>query len=206
MINNFSKLVIATAFSLTSSFFFSIKAQASNISFNFEVNITSGPLLGETFTGFFDTDVSDSVFTTLGFQEIEPDLAEFSFLGITYTEADVDNVNIFSPQINLLDGNLIGLEWILNSTEADNNFLVSILPGISDISEVSFNYEIIDVGGFTAGEGEGDITFSEIIPITTTPISPSTTTPESDSIFALLGFGVLGVKLLQFSRRDKRFS
>lgn len=139
---------------------------AEAVSFDFNGEIDSGVLAGETFQGSFSYD--ESLVTGTGdtfLQEYIPvSNLEFDFLGSTFTET-----NGF-PEVAFDSNNLTGLSFNVNNATAGNIQLdFSFVPGFFDISESFFTYAPINGIG-----GTGSLTFTQQIDVPQSVPEPTT--------------------------------
>ena len=128
--------VLAAGFSAVTVMMIASPAGAANITYDFTVNPTFGPLLGESYSGSFTFD--DANLIGFGEEFISVDSFSFSFLGVDYTEADgAPN----EPEVAFFDGSFLGLGF----NEDDFSFV----PGFFDLSEAFFTYDL------ASGSGDG---------------------------------------------------
>ena len=154
--------VLAAGFSAVTVMMIASPAGAANITYDFTVNPTFGPLLGESYSGSFTFD--DANLIGFGEEFISVDSFSFSFLGVDYTEADgAPN----EPEVAFFDGSFLGLGF----NEDDFSFV----PGFFDLSEAFFTYDL------ASGSGDGDIIYTQV------PDQQSV--PEPASVLALLAIG-----------------
>lgn len=178
MKNTLKKLALATS-SLLLSLAVIDARPAEAVSFDFNGEIESGALVGETFQGSFSYD--ESLVTGTGdtfFQEYIPvSNLEFDFLGTTFTETDG------FPEVAFDGNNLTGLSFNVNNATAGNIQLdFSFVPGFFDISESFFTYS--PTNGFG---GTGSVTFTQQVDVPQSIPEPTTILATS----LALGIGAL---------------
>jgi hypothetical protein len=135
-------------------------AHAAIITSEFDVNVTSGPLAGNTYSGLVSyDDTSDSIgpFSPLYFPASD---IEFTFNGITYTE---DNTP--SNPVVIVDrrGSIVWLSWSVTDTVSDTSF------GFSTNSTFDFSSGFVSSFGYSFPitgflSGVGDVQFSSLTP------------------------------------------
>lgn len=135
------------------------------MTYDFEVSIDFGSLVGETYSGFFEFD--DSGLRGIGEEFLSVSNTSFDFDGLNYSETDG------FPEVLFFDGDLLGLSF---STAG-----FSFIPGFFDLNEAFFAY---DIPG--QGNGTGDVTY------TLRPDTPVASTPEPTAVFSLLALGATG--------------
>ncbi|MUH01240.1 PEP-CTERM sorting domain-containing protein [Scytonema sp. UIC 10036] len=144
------KLVIAAGVTLGCAATQVARADAAVI--NFEVNINSGALAGQTASGTFSYD--DSSLTGVGDEFAQVQSLSFNFLGKTYSEKnDVDSPAF--PVVSFFNGQLEGLNYYVELSPVGEFFF-------SDIVEESFLDEFRGGDKFTytnAGGGSGLISY-----------------------------------------------
>ncbi len=165
MTNIFQKLsFVATTTVLSLSVINANPVNAASISYDFEVSPDFGPLVGETYSGFFEFD--DSALTGIGEEFLSVSDLSFNFPGF-----DSGTDGLSDPEAVFLDGDLLGLSF-----SADD---FSFIPGFFDLSESYLGYDI------ESGAGAADITY------TLRQESP-VSTPEPTAVFSLLALGAAG--------------
>lgn len=181
MANNiFVKLIVATT--LVALSFITIEAspvQSATITYDFDVNITSGPLDDNIYEGFLSYD--DSTLTGIGQEKIgvaEELSIVFEFLGKTYTEADDNNFSFNFPFVEFKEDSLVGLQYIVNDTP--NNSIFAMFSNDSDGLEGGNRFQYIDVNSFEVNEGS----------VTSYLRPASTPIPESSSVAGLMVLGL----------------
>ncbi|NEP52377.1 MAG: PEP-CTERM sorting domain-containing protein [Moorea sp. SIO3C2] len=137
---------------------------AASMTYDFEVPIDSGFLVGETYSGFFEFD--DSALTGLGEEFLSVSNISFDFDGVKYTETDG------FPEAVFFNGDFLGLSF-----STDEFFFI---PGFFDLSEALFRYNT------EQGTGTGDLAY------TLRPDTPVASTPEPTAVFSLLALGATG--------------
>lgn len=142
----FQIAVAATSLFLGSNLIIDAKpAQALSNPFNFDVNVNSGALNGNTYSGSFSYD--DATLTGSGSESVTVDSLNFTFEGTPYTEAD----DIGSGAEAIFEGGtFLGLNY---STSAAFSFA----PGFTSASEATFNYNVSGTG-----TGAGPITYTAV--------------------------------------------
>lgn len=164
--NNKLSQVLITATTLAMGTFTIQTAQAAILNFDVNVNIDSGPLNGESYSGSFRYD--NSSLTGVGDESVALSSIDFNFFGVDY-----DENNGTTPDAIFLDNDFLGLSWSADSVE------FSFVPGFTSIDQAFFAYDIL--GG--AGAGAGDITFTQDLDLQDVP--------ESNSVIGLLLLGGL---------------
>ena len=166
--NNFALAVSLSNLVLGLTLVNSPLVQAATMKYDFQVDIDSGILSGDSFEGSFS--FKKTSLTNSGDEFLPLDSIDFSFQGTDYTE-----VNIPGAEVAFVNGEFVGLGY-----SSDDS--LAFIPGFFRIDEASFAYDIPDFGS-----GLGNVSYN---------INNTTeTTPESSSIFGLLSLGVLGVTL-----------
>lgn len=141
-----------------------VPANAASVIYDFEVNLDSGFLNGETFTGFFEFD--DGGLTGSGDELLTVSDLSFSFNGDDFTEADG------TPEVLFVDGIFFGLE-----------FSTSEFSFITDFFDPDAAFFTYDVPGQIAGAGDV---------ISTLRDDSGVSVPEPASALALLVVSALG--------------
>ncbi|NEQ72486.1 MAG: PEP-CTERM sorting domain-containing protein [Okeania sp. SIO2C9] len=166
MTNIFQKLsFVATSTVLSLSVINTNPVNATSIIYDFEVTPDFGPLVGETYSGFFEFDDSALIGSDEEFLSVSE--LGFNFLGVDYTETNV----LADPEAVFFDGDFLGLSF---SAEE-----FSFIAGFSDLGEAWFAYDSPE------GVGTGDITYTLR---QDTPVS----TPEPTAVFSLLALSAAG--------------
>lgn len=160
-----NKLAYTVGAAAVSLFAVAAPATAASVIYDIEVNLDSGFLSGETFTGFFEFD--DSGLTGSGEEYLAVSDLSFDFNGDDFTEDDGN------PEVLFFDGDFLGLEF---STDAAFSFV----PGFFDLSEAEFFYDVPDQVA-----GAGDVVY-------TLRDDSGMSVPEPASALALLAVGALG--------------
>lgn len=164
---------------------FSSDVQASTTTtYDFDLAIESGPLLEQTFDGFFS--YKDSNVTGIGEEFVELENFEFEFLGTKYTSETHDNL---FAEVVLFDGEFLGLS-LLNDTFSFN-------PGFFELEESFFSYDIGDLKGI----GEFNYTLRPPGLIGGGDDDKHESTPEPNTI---IGLGILGGSLLLKKVKSKK--
>ncbi len=153
-------------------------ANAATLLQPFSIDVTSGDLAGETFSGSLS--FKDSLLSGVG-QEIvtaEDGLTlDFDFSGTTFTEADDFGFETgLFPEVSFLDGSFSGLNYVVDTGD--------VFFAIGDSANqpgTNFEYELGPVGAATDA-GLGTLVAGE-----------STTVPEPATIISLLMAGGLVV-------------
>ncbi|NEP47145.1 MAG: PEP-CTERM sorting domain-containing protein [Okeania sp. SIO2H7] len=149
--------------------------EPTTTTYDFDVVIDSGPLLEQTFDGFFS--YKDSNVTGIGEEYVELEDFEFDFLGTKYTSETHEDL---FAEVLLFDGEFLGLN-LANDTFAFN-------PGFFDLEESFFSYNIDDL------EGAGDFNYSRRPPVAGGGDDDRhKSTPEPNTI---IGLGIFGGSLL----------
>ncbi|MEO1179484.1 MAG: hypothetical protein AAFX51_01255, partial [Cyanobacteria bacterium J06636_28] len=86
---------------------------AQTLSYDFTVDVTSGPLTGERYTGITSVDLTDVLEDN--YEIVKSPSITFDFGGVNFTEVnDVQDVDAISPRANFQDGNFIGNTYIVS--------------------------------------------------------------------------------------------
>ena len=86
---------------------------AQAVTYDFTVDITSGPLMGDRYTGKTSVDVT-SLFLT-GYETVQLSSITFNFGDAKFTAADdVRDIDAGSPRANFQDGELMGNTFIVS--------------------------------------------------------------------------------------------
>jgi hypothetical protein len=109
--------------------------------YDFNVAIDSGPLIDETFDGYFS--YTDSTVTGFGEEYIALDEFEFEFSGAKYS---LESHGDLGGEVVFFDGDFLGLN-LVSDTFAFN-------PGFFALDESFFSYNLGDL------EGEGNLSYS----------------------------------------------
>lgn len=97
-------------------------AQAAILTYNFEVTLISGSLVGaEPFTGTLSFDSSNLIDVGFGIKIAAQPRIEFNFLDQTFSERDDVNfvLGIF-PTVRFADDTFLGLDYIISETDPVN--------------------------------------------------------------------------------------
>merc|ERR1712178_588335 len=90
MTNIFQKLsFVVTTTVLSLSVINANPINAASITYDFEVNVSTGSLLGDTYSGSFEFD--DSTLTDVGEESLSVSELSFNLLGVNFTEASFFN-------------------------------------------------------------------------------------------------------------------
>lgn len=169
MTNTFQKLALTTAgLALSFAVIDTNPAQATSITYDFEVFVDSGPLVNETYSGFFSYD--DSELMGAGEEFLDVSTIAFNFLDTDFSETD--DSSFFGSEAAFFDGDFLGLSFSVDFP-VNNSF--SFIPGFFSLDEAFFAYDT------EQGAGAGDVTYSK---------RPSTSVPEPGST---LGLTLLGI-------------
>lgn len=130
-------------------------AHAAIITSEFDVNVTSGPLAGNTYSGLVSYD--DTIDgNSIGFSAspfFPASDIEFTFNGITYTEEDRN------PRFVVVDrgGSIVGLDWSIS----DNRFrLFDFKPSFGSANSFEYFFPVAGV----RERGDGNVVFSSLTP------------------------------------------
>lgn len=132
------------------------------VTFDFEVSITSGPLVDQTFLGSFSFD--DSFLSGMDEEFIAVSDLQFSFNGTSFTESN----GLFSPEVVFFEGDFLGLDFDAEAFNLD--------PGFDSLNEAFLFYDLTAAVG---DEGDGDVFFTA-----------STAVPEPTAVASLLALGI----------------
>lgn len=143
-------------------------AQSATLTYNLSGTTDSGPLVGETYSGFLSFD--DANITGSGSEFLAVSAFNLNFLNPIFRNA----TPVSTPEVAFLNGNFLGLSF---STDT-----YSFIPGFFDIGEASFAYAV------NQQDGAGGISYS----LQTDSVS----VPESTStlVFLLFGVGIFWTK------------
>jgi hypothetical protein len=166
MINYLQKLVLAAA-TLSFSLVAIGPVRSATLTYNFSGTTDSGPLVGETYSGFLSFD--DSNITGNGREFLTITNLYFDFSTPVFSNATPISI----AEASFLNGTFLGLSF-----SAEN---YSFIPGFFEVSEASFAYQFNQQGG------AGDVNYS----LDTSP----TAVPETTSVAGVLLFGVAGMGL-----------
>ena len=120
---------------------------AATVPYTFEVNIDSGSLSGNTYSGSFSYDDSDPT-SLVDF--------DFTFDGDSFSETDDPLAAVF---FSIFDPDeFVGIEYLASSI----NYEIYFAPGFGSVTEASFSY--IGLASLDFDEGFGDITYS-VVPV-----------------------------------------
>lgn len=117
-------------------------AQALVNPFNFDVDIDSGPLNGNTYSGSFSYD--DATLTGFNNESVPVIDLDYTFDGVNYTDAD--DVG-FGAEVLFNNGQFLGLSYSTNTQ-------FSFVPGFTSTNDSYFTYDV------PSGAGSGDITYT----------------------------------------------
>ena len=135
----YQKLAIAAAIpNLSFAVIAASPVQAATITYNFKADVTSGSLLGQTFTGLLSYD--DSTLTKVGPEFLSPAeglKVSFNFLGTAYTEKNDVTFQDF-PLTNFNNGVFEGLDFAVNNSQT-----------IFVINQDQFSYKGEQIGNVT---------------------------------------------------------
>lgn len=124
--------------------------QAATIQYEFDVNIDSGSLVMQTYSGSFSYDNLTAMLSAFS----------FSFDGLVYDETDDPLAMVAESGPNFL-----GLIYSVDGSPSNPSF--SFVPGISDLGEAYFAYDPnsnLGVGGF------GSIVYNNLNPPVAEPV------------------------------------
>ncbi|MDY6805265.1 MAG: PEP-CTERM sorting domain-containing protein [Cyanobacteriota bacterium] len=154
----------------------------STTTYDFDVDIYSGPLVDKTFDGFFS--YKDSNVTGVGEEYVELEDFEFDLFGTKYTSETHSDL---AAEVLLFDGELLGLD-LVNDTFAFN-------PGFFELEESFFSYNLGQL------EGSGDFNYSLRHPGQGDGDDNHESTPEPNTI---IGLSVLGGSFLLKKVKSKK--
>lgn len=191
--NSYTKLAFTSAgLALSLAVMKANSVNAATLTYNFNVDITTGSLSNNTYEGSFSYD--DSNLTGIGLESVGVDdelSVVFNFLGRTYTEADDNAASFNFPIAEFRDGNLVGLQYLVNDTL--NNFIFSVFGDEPEGLGGGDKFQYLDVNSLEVSEGS--VTYS--LDSSPTPIPE----PSTALGVTLLGFGWLVKKKIASSRR-----
>jgi len=177
------KLAIFTAAAALIAVIDTQTAKAATITYDFTVDITSGPLTGTQPTGFFSYD--DASLTGVGLETVGLNdglSISFNFLGETYSETDDAGVPDY-PIVQFQDRSLLGLNFNVFYAPSFQSFAIADEANVStgEIGLGAGNVFAYDTDPSVQFEGLGTVTYSA------RPI------PEPSSV---VGLSVLGLGLI----------
>jgi hypothetical protein len=187
MTQTWQKVALLTGLTLAASTIHTDIAEAATLAYNFSVDVTSGTLAGQTFSGSFFVD--NSKLTGIGTERLNPSnnglSISFNFNGTSLTAADDGNYPNL-PFVEFDNGSLIGLNWlpevnsipilaIASSVSADGGAFINDPLGGGN----QFAYDLSAVGG--SGTGTGSVTYT------------ATAVPTPSTTAGLITIGLLGV-------------
>jgi hypothetical protein len=123
-----------------------LSVKAAVVTYQVDVNIDFGPLIGNSYTGKLTYD--NLGLTGVGDESVLISSFNFPFEGKTYTQNDA-----LSPTVDFTDGIFLGLNY-----SGDGPSFPTFSAGISGFFDPSFNY---DLGG-TGGAGTGALNYTPI--------------------------------------------
>jgi len=137
MTNIFQKLsFVVTTTVLSLSVINANPINAASITYDFEVNVSTGSLLGDTYSGSFEFD--DSTLTDVGEESLSVSELSFNLLGVNFTEA-----SFFNPVLARFDdGDFSGLNF---AETVDGSFFLQLNEG-------DFTYLTLPNGSLSRGE------------------------------------------------------
>ena len=180
MNHTIQKFAVATSVALSLTAMNAPRAQAAIVTYDIDVDILFGPLMGQMFTGlvsFNDSSLSGSEDESLPITNVE-----FEFLGVDYTEADD-----LSATVEFFDGDFLGLNFSgVDSSTGDSFTFVSGAFGFAfppTIDEAFFTYNL--PGSTPIQGGDGDVTYI-------LQQGPPPSVPEPTSMLSLFALGIIG--------------
>ena len=175
MTNIFQKLsFVVTTTVLSLSVINANPINAASMTYDFEVNMSAGSLLGETYSGSFEFD--DSTLTEIGEESLSVSELSFNFLGVNYTEDSLSGTQVIFD-----NGDFSGLR-----------FFGMLDSNMWQLEEDKFTFATISSSGsgFSLVASTGDITYTN-----------TTTIPEPTAVFSLLALGAIGsIRILKKGR------
>lgn len=169
-------------------------AQAITFSFDFDVDIFDGPLMGQTFTGSASYD--DSTLTGIGSESVLATSVEFMFVDVNQNDANYDESDDIGfplfPKVLFVDGTLLSLDFAVEPLK--EGLPDDLVPSFFNIFfEDGFQYDLgVDAQDNDRGFGFGSVAYS-----TPTPV------PEPTSVLGLLAVGAFGSTL---KRKQKQLA
>ncbi|EKU97355.1 PEP-CTERM putative exosortase interaction domain-containing protein [Leptolyngbya sp. PCC 7375] len=176
-------LMAATTAILT--FFKAQVAFAQTVSYDFTVDVTSGPLAGERYIGLTSVDVTSLLDES--YETVRPTSIIFDFGGITFTDDnDVLDIDANSPKVNFQDGQFMGITYIVS--RLGNN--PAEIPLINDVAVDGFAIDNSEFG-YVVGANlyRGDTVNHALPPNSTSPNRQSVPEPSVWLGFATVGCG-----------------
>ena len=172
MNKNLFRLTVSSALVLSGMTLSPSTAQSAIVTKNIMVDIDSGPLVGNNYTGFVsydDTLVNPSFSGTLPVTSLS-----FDFLGTTYTELSDPGATV-----SFNSGDFLGLDFAVTMPPQP-----TFISGSITLSEAFFAYSLNPNVPGQAGTG-----------VTTyTNANATTSVPEPGMVYSLLLFGCLGLR------------
>ncbi|MBT9315982.1 hypothetical protein [Leptothoe spongobia] len=115
-------------------------ALAETVSYNFTVDVLSGPLSGESYIGVTSVDLTDPITNN---ENIKTTSITFSVGGVEFTEADdVQDIDANSPRANFQNGEFLGNTYIVS--RLGNN--PTEIPLVQNVSIDGFAIDNSDFG------------------------------------------------------------
>lgn len=153
MANSFPSFAVVTTAALS---FALVVNPAEAASFSFQVDVTTGPLTSESYTGLFSVD--DTALTGVGLETIEltdSEAFQFDFAGQTYlATANLPNFPLF-PIVQFLDGGLVGLNFSAADFLSGDEFFIG---DELDQNQAGSDFAYAAAGG----SGQGGVTYTAI--------------------------------------------
>lgn len=144
-------------------------SQAADITQSFNINIDSGPLIGESYSGSYSYDD----FGLTGVGEEFADLTAFLFTFVTSDSStssvyDLADAQFLGPATaDFLDGTFTGITLDIDANGAPFSFASGVFNFEETLDDASFLYDI------AGGSGAGDFQLSSTTPIPTPALLPS---------------------------------
>ena len=160
---------------------------AQTFNHDFTIDVTSGPLMDERYTGTISVDVTD-LFST-GYETVKPTSIAFNFGNVEFTEADdVRDIDADSPRANFQDGEFMGITYIV-SRFGDKP---TDIPLINNISIDGFAIDNSEFG-YVVGEN----LYRGIVNYTLPPKSDEPNVQSVPESSFWLGFTIIGYWLVR---------
>ncbi len=156
---------------------------AQTVTYDFTVDVTSGPLIGDRYTGTTSVDVTNLFLTD--YETLNPTSLTFNFGNVEFTEADdVRDLDAGSPRVNFQDGEFMGSTYIVSRLgERPTN-----IPLINGVSIDGFAIDNSEFGYVVGANLYRGIVHYELPPSSAAPDVKSVPEPSFWLGFTLMGY------------------